>query len=98
MLTKKQLELFTYIEREVNKTGIAPSFDEMKEALAGVKYTSYEESVSYLPSASGDGKLKEVFDAFNEINVVLDLQDAPLKYRPYVDGAVLTGLFNGHTR
>ena len=33
MLTKKQLELFTYIDREVNNTGIAPSFDEMKEAL-----------------------------------------------------------------
>ena len=80
----------------------APFFDtpadEMKEALAGVKYTSYEESVSYLPSASGDGKLKEVFDAFNDINVVLDLQDAPLQYRPYVDGAVLNGLFDGHTR
>ena len=33
MLTKKQLELFTYIDREVKNTGIAPSFDEMKEAL-----------------------------------------------------------------
>ena len=51
-----------------------------------MKYTSYEESVSYLPSASGDGKLKEVFDAFNDINVVLDLQDAPLH-----TGLMLTG-------
>ena len=70
----------------------------MKEALAGVKYTSYEESVDYLPSASGDGQLKEVFDAFNEINVALDLQDKPLEYQPYVDGAVLKGLFDGKTR
>jgi len=80
----------------------APFFDtppdEMKEALAGVKYTSYEESVSYLPSASGDGLLKDVFDAFNDINVVLDLQDGPLEYQPYVDGAVLDGLFDGQTR
>lgn len=80
----------------------APFFDtppaEMKEALAGVKYTSYEESVEYLPSASGDGKLREVFDAFNDINVTLDLQDGPLEYTPYVDGAALEGLFDGHTR
>ena len=80
----------------------APFFDtppaEMKEALAGVKYTSYEESVDYLPSASGDGQLKEVFDAFNEINVALDLQDKPLEYQPFVDGAVLKGLFDGKTR
>jgi len=80
----------------------APFYDvpdaEMKEALAGVKYTSYEESVAYLPSAAGDGLLKEVFDAFNEINVELDLQDAPLEYRPYVDGSSLRGLFDGHAR
>ena len=80
----------------------APTFDvpdaEMKEALAGIKYTSYEDSVAYLPSAAGDGQLKEVFDAFNDINVVLELQDAPLDYQPYVDGSVLDGLFDGQTR
>ena len=80
----------------------APFFDtppaEMKEALAGVKYTSYEESVAYMPGAGGDGKLKEVFDAFNEINVSLDLQDGPLTYQPYVDGSVITDLFDGHER
>jgi NitT/TauT family transport system substrate-binding protein len=80
----------------------APFFDtpdaEMKEALAGVKYTSYEESVDYMPSAAGDGQLKEVFDAFNDINVTLDLQDGPLDYQPYIDGSVLDGLFDGHDR
>ena len=80
----------------------APFFDtpadEMKDALAGVKYTSYEESVAYLPSAAGDGQLKEVFDAFNDINVTLDLQDAALEYEPYVDGSALNGLFEGQTR
>lgn len=80
----------------------APFFDtpadEMKEALAGVKYTSYEESVAYLPTADSDGQLKDVFDAFNDINIALDLQEGPLEYQPYVDGAVLDGLFDGHTR
>ncbi|MEM6662061.1 MAG: ABC transporter substrate-binding protein [Pseudomonadota bacterium] len=70
---------------------------EMKEALAGVKYTTYEETVDYMP-AGGDGKLKEVLDAFNEINISLDLQDAPLPYAPYVDGSLLPGLFDGKTR
>lgn len=80
----------------------APAFDvpdaEMKEALEGVKYTSYEESVAYLPSANGGGQLQEVFDAFNGINMSLDLQDAPLEYQPFVDGSALEGLFDGHER
>ena len=33
MITRKQLELFNYIHREVTNSGVAPSFDEMKEAL-----------------------------------------------------------------
>ena len=70
---------------------------EMKEALAGVRYTTYEETLEYMP-ASGDGKLRGVFDSFNEINAALDLQDAPLDYAPYIDGSLLPGLFDGKTR
>jgi len=33
LLTKKQLELLNFIHERVRETGIAPSFDEMKEAL-----------------------------------------------------------------
>jgi len=70
---------------------------EMKEALAGVKYTTYEETLAYMPM-SADGKLKEVFDAFNDINLSLDLQDAALPYAPYIDGSLLPDLFEGKTR
>lgn len=70
---------------------------EMKEALAGVKYTSYEETLEYMP-AGGQGKLHEVFDAFNEINLQLDLADAPLPYEPYINSSLLEGLFDGKTR
>ena len=70
---------------------------EMKEALAGVKYTTYEETLEYMP-ADGNGKLKDVLDAFNDINMSLDLQDAPLPYAPYVDATILPGLFDGKTR
>lgn len=70
---------------------------EMTDALTGVKYTSYEEALAYMPG-DGNGKLREVFDAFNAINLSLDLQDAALDYAPYVDGALLQGLFDGKTR
>ncbi len=34
MLTKKQLELLEFINKRVNRDGVPPSFDEMKEALS----------------------------------------------------------------
>jgi NitT/TauT family transport system substrate-binding protein len=70
---------------------------EMKEALAGVKYTTYEETMEYMPM-SENGKLRAVFDTFNNINISLDLQDAPLAYAPYIDGSLLPDLFEGKTR
>ena len=33
MLTKKQLELLKFIDKRVQRDGVPPSFDEMKEAL-----------------------------------------------------------------
>jgi repressor LexA len=33
MLTKKQYELLVYIDKNLNDTGVSPSFDEMKDAL-----------------------------------------------------------------
>lgn len=33
MLTKRQLDLLTFIDERINATGVCPSFDEMKEAL-----------------------------------------------------------------
>ena len=33
MLTKKQYELLVFIERRLTKTGVSPSFEEMKDAL-----------------------------------------------------------------
>ncbi|MEL0012786.1 MAG: MarR family transcriptional regulator, partial [Alphaproteobacteria bacterium] len=39
MLTRKQHQLLTFINERLNATGVAPSFDEMKEAL-GLKSKS----------------------------------------------------------
>ena len=33
MLTKKQSELLIFIDRQINATGVSPSYEEMKEAL-----------------------------------------------------------------
>ncbi|MFT6452870.1 MAG: repressor LexA, partial [Halocynthiibacter sp.] len=33
MLTKKQLDLLSFIQKRVKRDGVPPSFDEMKEAL-----------------------------------------------------------------
>ena len=39
MLTRKQYELLVYIDQQLRKNGISPSFDEMKDAL-GLKSKS----------------------------------------------------------
>ena len=39
MLTKKQYQLLTHIDKRLNETGISPSYDEMKDAL-GLKSKS----------------------------------------------------------
>jgi len=39
MLTRKQYELLVYLDKELQKKGVSPSFDEMKDAL-GLKSKS----------------------------------------------------------
>jgi len=80
----------------------APAFDvtpdAMKADLGGVYYTSYEDAVDYLGTAEQPGKLKEIFESLNGINVDLDLQDAPLDYGQQIEPALVKGLFDGKTR
>ncbi len=79
----------------------APKFSvpaaEMKEALEGVIYTSYEDAVKFIGSG-GNTELKEIFDAFNDINIGLKLQDSELTYGDHVDPSTIDGLFDGKTR
>ena len=63
----------------------------------GPRSQTEDETLEYMP-VSEDGRLREVFDTFNEINISLDLQDAALPYAPYIDGALLPDLFEGATR
>ena len=80
----------------------APAYDvtpeEMAADLGGVQYTSYEDTLEFMGSPESPGKLAEVFDSLNAINLQLDLQDETLSYDNHVDGSLLTDLFEGETR
>ena len=92
MITKKQLELFNYIHREVTNSGVAPSFDEMKEALnlkskSGIhRLISGLEERGFIKKLSHRARAIEILKypaGFNEIkgpsnNVVRIEHDKPL--------------------
>ena len=72
---------------------------EMKEALeGGVQYTSYEDTLDFMGTDETPGKLQQVFEDLNSINLSLALQDNPLNYADHVDASVVNGLFEGHER
>ncbi|MGI9505463.1 MAG: ABC transporter substrate-binding protein, partial [Geminicoccaceae bacterium] len=80
----------------------APAFDvtpeEMAADLGGVQYTTYEESVEFLGTAEGPGKLGQIFSDLDAINLSLDLQDDSLSYENHVDPSIQDGLFDGAKR
>ena len=47
MLTRKQLDLLEFIHKRLQKDGVPPSFDEMKEAI-GEKMIRIRNSISIL--------------------------------------------------
>ena len=79
----------------------APAYDvtpeQMKADLGGVYYTSYEDALEYF-GIGQEPKLKGIIDALNEINVELDLMDAPIPFEAMVDPSLTEGLFEGKTR
>ena len=80
----------------------APSYDvtpdQMKADLAGVYYTSYEDALEFFGVGGQAPKLKDVVGGLNDINVDLDLMDAPIAYEAMVDPTLTDGLFEGKTR
>ena len=80
----------------------APNYDvtpdQMKADLAGVYYTSYEDALEFFGVGDQAPKLKEVVAGLNDINVDLDLMDAPIPYESMVDPTLTDGLFEGKTR
>jgi NitT/TauT family transport system substrate-binding protein len=61
-------------------------------------YTTYEEAVEFLGSEGGTGKLHGVFDEVMGLNIDFGAADTVLVAADEIDNALLTGLFDGHTR
>ncbi|HLB07294.1 MAG TPA: ABC transporter substrate-binding protein [Alphaproteobacteria bacterium] len=72
--------------------------EEMAEALAGGKYTSYEDAVKYFGTPDAPGEVFGIFDQVMQLNVENGTADAPLDARHHMSNALLVGLFDGHTR
>ena len=80
----------------------APNYDVtpdlMKADLGGVYYTSYEDALEFFGVGGQPPKLKDVVAGLSDINVDLDLMDAPIPYEAMVDPTLTDGLFDGKTR
>jgi NitT/TauT family transport system substrate-binding protein len=80
----------------------APTYDVTPEVmqgdLGGVYYTSYEDALEFFGIGDHEPKLAGVIDGLNEINVDLDLMDAPISFDVMVDATLTEGLFDGHQR
>jgi NitT/TauT family transport system substrate-binding protein len=80
----------------------APTYDVSPDVMAGdlggVYYTSYEDAQEFFGIGGKPAKLVEVIDGLNEINVDLDLMDAPISFDVMVDPSLTEGLFDGHKR
>ncbi len=80
----------------------APAYEvtpeQMKVDIEGVYYTSYEDAVEYFGTDGQPAKLADVVNALNDIQVELDLMDAPISMEAMSDPSLTDGLFDGKTR
>ena len=79
----------------------APTYDVSPDIMAGdlggVYYTTYEDALEFFGIGQSP-KLADVIDSLNEINVDLDLMDAPISFDVMVDPTLTDGLFDGKKR
>ena len=73
----------------------APNYDvtpdQMKADLGGVYYTSYEDVLVFFGVDGQPPRLKDVVAGLNDINVDLDLMDAPTPCEAMVDPTLSAG-------
>lgn len=77
--------------------GLKPE-EETEILNSSLAYTTYEDAVAFLGTGKEKGKLYGVFDTVMKMNVEFGAADAPLVADEEIDSALLTGLFDGHTR
>jgi len=100
MLTRKQHELLTYIDRHLRETGFSPSFEEMKEALqlrskSGIhRLISALEERGFLKRRHHRARALEVVRMPNEAMVHPAVRGAPAIAEPAFAPNVIRGDFS----
>ena len=93
MLTKKQHELLSYIDKQLNLKGVSPSYDEMKDALGLASKSGIHRLITALQERGFIRRLPHKARALEvlkrpENQLDKDLSDVP-------DSNVIQGTFNG---
>lgn len=77
--------------------GLSPA-DVTEIIETSMAYTTYEESVEFLGTDGGPGRLHEVFDQVMQLNIDFGAADTVLNASEEIDNSLLTGLFDDHSR
>lgn len=93
MLTKKQHELLLFINDRITRTGVSPSFDEMKEALRLRSKSGIHRLITALEERDF---LRRLPHRARALEVLRLPDDATTQNRP--SAAVIEGKFGGHPR
>lgn len=95
MLTKKQHELLSFIDKQLNSKGVSPSYDEMKDALGLASKSGIHRLITALQERGFIRRLPHKARALE----VLKLPENKVSKRPSndFDSNVIQGSFNGAT-
>ncbi len=91
MLTKKQHQLLLFIHERMNKDGVAPSFDEMKEALDLRSKSGIHRLIMALEERGFLRRLPHRARALEVVKLPENAGEKPAKFAPNV----ITGNFSG---
>lgn len=91
MLTKKQHQLLLFIHERMNKDGVAPSFDEMKEALDLRSKSGIHRLIMALEERGFLRRLPHRARALEVVKLPENTSDRPAGFAPNV----ITGNFSG---
>lgn len=90
MLTRKQHELLLFIEQRLSETGVSPSFDEMKDALALKSKSGIHRLITGLEER---GFIRRLAHRARALEVVRLPEDASSAKRPKPSAKVIQGSF-----
>src|SRR6187200_3619549 len=95
MLTKKQHELLTFINRRLAATGVAPSFDEMKDALNLRSKSGIHRLISGLEERGFIRRLAHRARALEVVKLPEQSAAAPATERGRFSPTIIHGDFHG---